>query len=248
MSKRLANILDASLPTPPDLRYFLDVMQRWQNASVEQARQDPVHGALFRPTKKASGSKGCERAGITSLLQFADLCLHQAATYPTLDAFFVAWGQWVLHPSQLFDTSAEQDQCMQQRVQQAQDKFKVFSVPVGTFRTYVNAAARAYTTQVAALPDNKPIVPSSVKQFPEYATFLRGVIQRSRAVQAVNHAANPASEILQAEEMPLVMATVNQNNVQQVQRANILKIGFQTGSFQFQLFHDLNLFLYSVLL
>ena len=106
MSKRLANIL-LPLCQPPllDLRYFLDVMQRWQNASVEQARQDPVHGALFRPTKKASGSKGCERAGITSLLQFADLCLHQAAPYPTLDAFFVAWGQWVLHPSQLFDTS-----------------------------------------------------------------------------------------------------------------------------------------------
>ena len=229
MSKRLANILDASLPPPPELRYFLDAVQKWQNASVRPARKDPVHGNIFGRSTKSSGSMNCEKAGIASLLQFADVCLQQAATYDTLDAFFVAWGQWVLEPSQMFDTAAEQEQCMQQRVQQAGDRFKVYSVPIGTFRTYMNAAARAYMAQVAPIPNHKPAVPSSVKQFPEYARFLRAVITRARGAKAVANAANPQSDILRPEELPMVMATVNHHNVQQRQKANILLIGFQTG-------------------
>ena len=143
MSKRLANILDASLPPPPELRYFLDAVQKWQNASVRPARKDPVHGNIFGRSTKSSGSMNCEKAGIASLLQFADVCLQQAATYDTLDAFFVAWGQWVLEPSHMFDTTAEQDQCMQQRVLQAGDRFKVFSVPHERCREGLHGASCA---------------------------------------------------------------------------------------------------------
>ena len=186
MSKRLANILDASLPSPPDVGHFLYVLEQWQKIECNPVSNvtDPVHGNLFHAPKKASGSAGTEKAGVACAVQFGQLCKHLGATYSTLDSFFVAWGQWVLKPEELFDTAEEEEECRLHRERQAAGLFKVYNVPVGSFRTYCNAVARAFSAQsstssTAAVGSNA-LVPSSKKQFPQFNVFLNEVITRSK--------------------------------------------------------------------
>ena len=80
---------------------------------------------------------------------------------------------------------------MERRQEQAGEDFRLFNMPVASFRTYSNAVARVYS-QVGATA----IIPSSLRQFPTFNVFMGSVIARSRAVSAVRAAAIPETEIL----------------------------------------------------
>jgi hypothetical protein len=198
MSKRLANMLEATLPPAPSVTAFLAGLRAWQTAHTAAATNpDPIHGDLFGVPKKPSGSAGAERAGVSLVLHFAQFCEACGATYTTLDAFLTAWAQWVISPAHLFDTEAEQKACEERRKEQAGRRFKCSSLPVGTFRTYLNAVARAYSQSGSPIGGNDVvIVPSSLRQFPNLNATLKPVITRSRATRAVTAAQRPVSEIL----------------------------------------------------
>ncbi len=99
--KRLLNTLDAALPMPPSPTEFILAVRALATPPPAQG-PDPVHGTMFSKAKKPSGSQGTERAGIKGFLDFASLCDKKQATYPSLDALFVAWGQWAIRPEALF--------------------------------------------------------------------------------------------------------------------------------------------------
>ena len=102
----------------------------------------------------------------------------------------------VIDVNRLFDSNADRVQCMERRQEQAGEDFRLFNMPVGSFRTYSNAVARVYS-QVGATA----IIPSSLRQFPTFNVFMGSFIARSRAVSAVRADAIPETEILQQEEV-----------------------------------------------
>jgi hypothetical protein len=133
---------------------------------------------MFSKAKKPSGSQGTERAGIKGFLDFASLCDKKQATYPSLDALFVAWGQWAIRPEALFDATADVRACAAQR-EALKQAHHIASANhnTGSFRTYINSVARAYT---AASPA-RMVVPSSIRQFPTYNVFFAAANTRDRA-------------------------------------------------------------------
>ncbi|EPS58297.1 hypothetical protein M569_16518 [Genlisea aurea] len=173
-----------------------------------------------------AGSERTERAGLKSVLQFAQVCEGLGAQYPTLDAFFCAWGGWVVKPSLLFQKEEEMELCEARRMSlAAQFGVDQCSFPAATFRTYVNAVTRVYTR---AMPDVM-IVPSSQRQFPLFDKWFTDLNTRERAARAISTAANPPTDVLSVSEFRCVMSTVDTSNVFQNQQANILALAFGTG-------------------
>ena len=124
MSKRAANILEASLSPIPGVDEFVFALVQWHANLNVPANVDPVHGVLFATKSQApKGTRGTEMAAVRSLLQFADLCKSKSANYPNLDDFMVGWGRWVIDPNHLFDTTAAREECVQQRAELARIAF-----------------------------------------------------------------------------------------------------------------------------
>ena len=106
---RVARLMDAQLPPPtPCVGHFLTILEQWREKKSNPVvpMVDPVHGEVLEP-QKPSGSTATEKAGVSSVLNFAAYCKSIPATYPTVDALYVAWGRWVVHPKQLFQDEAD---------------------------------------------------------------------------------------------------------------------------------------------
>ncbi len=134
------------------------------------------------PKKNSIGTRGRERCAVGCLLLFAALCKKLDAIYASLDAFFVGGGG-VIDINHLFDAEVDHVQCIQRREEQAGEDFRVFNMPVGSFRTY--SIPRVYS-QVGATA-----ISSLTRQFPTSNVFMGAAIARSRAVSAVRSALHP---------------------------------------------------------
>ena len=97
------------MPPPPSVGHFLSILEQWRAKIVNPPAPvvDPVHGQVLEP-KKPSGSIATEKAGVSSVLNFAAYCKSINASYATVDALYVAWGRWIVDPRHLFEDEAEQ--------------------------------------------------------------------------------------------------------------------------------------------
>lgn len=232
MSKRMANILDLQVPPPPTIQEFVSCLEKWVADREQGPPADPVHGTLFHPKgpQRPRGTESSERAGVRYALQFAKMCTNISASdplrvYPSLDAWLVGWGGWVVDPSHLFQTEEERDVCKVQRQAVANADFPYTTMSVMTFRTYVNAVARVYNGGA-----QNGMVPSSKKQFPLFNAFIEPCFVRSKAVKAINSAQRPEVEVLSVEELKKVMqSSASETSPLILQRRNALPFAFATG-------------------
>ena len=151
------------------------------------------------------------------------------AVYPTLDAFLVAWGQWVLREDQLHADAAQQESVRQHRRAILLPEERAYCIPIQSFRTYLNAVARVFSQEVASTT-KLTIVPSAVRQFPLLNAFLNPVITRARARTAVSSVRFQPQSPLLPEELPLVVTTVDSQSPLRRQQVNIRRVCLAAGS------------------
>ena len=73
MAKWIGNLMDATLPKPPSLTAFVEVLSKYRENMNRAPPLDPVHRQLLaNRTKKRSGTENSERAGVRSALEFVD--------------------------------------------------------------------------------------------------------------------------------------------------------------------------------
>ena len=221
--KRIANLMDASLPAPPTAADFTLVIQ---NAHSGTTDVDPLLGEAAGPASpKRSGTNSTEKAGVACFLDYVAVCAAHSVTHDTLDSLFMGWARWVVDAKHLAESPDQVETLLAARKTKAGANFRVYAMPVLSFRTYCNALARMYQRYG---PKDRSIVPSSVKQFPGFNGLMSGVITRFRGTKASNWKAQPENNTLQTAELVKVVATATATPLQ-VQRKNILCLAFATG-------------------
>ena len=157
-------------------------------------------------------------------LAFAKLCADAGAQYASLDEWLISWAKWVIEPQELCDKLEDAEAVTERRkVQCAEGGYKLFSIPVTSFKTYLNACGRAHN-QVS----ETRIVVSSNHQFQELQLFLSECVRRYRSRKAQKQAEQPDAEVLSQEEYLTIMAKPSQNVIDE-QRRNMLALAFCTG-------------------
>ena len=117
MAKRIGNLMDATLPKPPLLTAFVEVLSKYRENMNTAPPPDPIHGQLLaNRTKKRSGSENNERAAVRSALEFVELCEKLDARYEDLDSWLVAWGAWTMDENLFFASVEDIAACRRQRV------------------------------------------------------------------------------------------------------------------------------------
>ena len=227
MSKRDVNVIDASLPAAPTPMEFVATLRSWREVAIAKKGQsvsvDPIHGTLFNnapPTKK-KGTQGTEMCGVLCALEFHAVCEETKAEYPSLDQWLMSFARFTVAPRHLFDSEAEIASAIAQRKVTCGKKFRYYELPVGSFRTYLNALCRVCTAAGLVL------VSSSVRQLPELQILMANAITRSRKEKATR-AAQANDAVLSESEFKVVM-DVPATSLLEEQRKNILALAFATG-------------------
>ena len=223
--------MDAILAPAPPVAEFTHVIQAWLKRQEAQPAKvdDPIHGALFAEPMRPKGSEKTEMAAARCFDTFCRFAQHANAVYPDLDHFFVAWARWVISPHDLFPNDEQAAECLARRKQQAGEQFRVWTLPTISFRTYVNALARLFTREARGGQALQTVVPTSVKQFPHFCACMGELTTRLRGEQTTTWKSDPLDNTITTEEMVQVVSTVTDVRVLDVQRRNILCVGFATG-------------------
>jgi hypothetical protein len=152
MSKRAANLSEASLPQPPPPDRFIAVLKKWQSAEEGSSEDDPINGTGYQAGDRPVGTRKTECAGVQSFLSFAGLCQKLKVEYGSLDRMLVAWAKWVIKPDELTSDTAGIEGIKKKREEQVQKAGKEYltkSLPLQSFRTYCNAVARVFSFSFA---------------------------------------------------------------------------------------------------
>ena len=226
MGKRDTNIVDASLPLPPSPTELSQLLTKWLQTqmSKEAAPADPIHGNVFANQRisKKKGTAGCEKAAVQCCLEFFRLCTHSNAQYGTLDEFFISWARYAMNATDLCSAAGDVEAIQQQRQVHVQNGFKAYSLPTGSFKTYVNAVCRV------ASENGHVVVSTSHKQLPQFQMFMSDPIARFRQEKAHKAAARADTSVLSEPEFVKIMHEEATTPLHK-QRLNILCIAWSTG-------------------
>ena len=160
-----------------------------------------MHGTTFssnEPQKK-TGTTGTESCGVSCALQFHAMLLETGAQYSNLDEWFISWGRMTISAAHLHDKPANIAETMLNRREKCGDKYRCYSLPVASFKTYLNAVCRVSTAA------GHPLVMTSTRQQPNFQIFMAGAIRRSRQSKAVQEASDGIPKVLSEDEFRLVM-------------------------------------------
>ena len=228
MSKRAANIVDGTLPSPPSPTEFITLLQTWKNKVDGKKRagssSDPVHGNVFSADELdgKKGTAGAESSGVACALEFHKLLIQLNASYLSLDEWFVSWKRFVVDPKELCATEVEIQDAIELRNQQCSLGIKQYIMPVSSFRTYVNGVCRVVTKQGTSL------VSTSAKQLPNFQAFMSHTIGRWRLQKAQNEVNRTNSAVLSEAEFQKLMCLKALTPLDQ-QRQNILCLVWCSG-------------------
>jgi hypothetical protein len=126
----------------------------------------------------------------------------------------------------LYSTPEQQQVCVAARTEKAGANFRVRSMPVLSFRSYVNSLAYLFKVSDRT---TAPIVPSSVSQFPKFNAFFKPLLTKALGGKAVGWQGDPSNTVLTEEELILVVGTVEEKRILDVQRRYVLCLGFSTA-------------------
>ena len=138
------------------------------------------------------GTLAAEKAGVQCALAFAQLCEDKGAQYPGPQEWATSWAKWVIKAEHLCDNSDDAQGIKEQRqATAANGRYKLYNLPVASFKTYMNATGRVYTEQ-----SGEGLVMSSRKQLPEFQTFVELVVERARKLRARRDVEHPVPEVV----------------------------------------------------
>ena len=172
-----------------------------------------------------NGTGKVDVGAIHLALQFENLRTTKGAHYSSLDEWLVGLGKFVPEPTQLFDAKEKQESCIKERAALYEERKRVRVQKPTNFRTYVNGLGRVYSCAL----DTQPITPSNKSVFPEYNKFMAACIGRARVNDAIDEADAEEVEVLRDDEPPKLHAAVDWNDASEVQRYNIVILGYRTG-------------------
>ena len=227
MGKRDTNVAEANLPAPPDVQAFVQTLRDWEKRQNirKGKRVDPIHGEVFAndvPSRR-KGTIATEKAGVQCALAFAKLCEDTGAQYDSLDNWAQSWGQWVVAPIHLCEKDEDIARVRERRKESCVGGRKEFALPVGSFKTYVNACGRVYTAQ-----SGNALVMSARKQLPEFVVFCNEAVTRARKRRATMQASKESGRYLTEDEFRYVMGLKTKTAITR-QRQNILGFAYCTG-------------------
>ena len=227
MGKRDTNIAEANLPGTPVPEKYIAMLKAWlQKDRSGVATNDPIHGNAFANVKveKKKGTLSTEKAGVQCALAFAQLCDDKGAQYPSLQEWATSWAKWVIKAEHLCDNGDDAQGIKEQRqATAANGRYKLYNLPIESFKTYMNATGRVYTEQ-----SGKGLVMSSRKQLPEFQTFVELVVERARKVRARRDVEHPVPDVVSEKEYTELMDWPTKSVAEQ-QRQNIIAVAYCTG-------------------
>jgi hypothetical protein len=165
-------------------------------------------------------------AALKCFLEYIDVCNRHGVVFASLDEVLVGWARWCIDARELFKTQQEADAWVKTRQEKAGKDGRLRSMPVSSFRTYVNAVSNIYK---ALAPVFAIIVPSSVSQFPQFNALMRPLVTHERAKKAQEAKGGLANNVLQADELLTVLKAAEGNTPFFVQRRNLLLLGYTTS-------------------
>jgi hypothetical protein len=221
--KRIANLMDAQMPSPPAVQIFVSLLRDALGTNASSS-VDALLGALPGLVKKKPLLPR-NHAAVKAFLDYFSICETHNVKFATLDDVFVGWARYAITASQIYATDEQVESCLQVRQEKAGDA-KLQSMAVLSFRTYVNSVASTFKSVAG---ENHIIVPSSLKQFPQYNEYMGPLLVRARAKQTVDWGGDPVNNVLQPEELLQVVATVATSRPFDLQRKHLLCLGFATG-------------------
>jgi hypothetical protein len=145
--KRQGLLLEGNLEDPPVVSVFLTALQTWQNKRNEPKRPDPLHGTAFdrAPTGKLSGTQSGQITAVKTALQFHEVCLKLGTEeYTSLDEWLLAMSRWMMNADYMFQDPRDAQKFADDRLKKIPDGFRPYNMTPNSFRTYLNALARAY--------------------------------------------------------------------------------------------------------
>jgi hypothetical protein len=103
-------------------------------------------------------------AALNCFTEYMGVCAAHGVQHATLDDCFLGWARWCIDARVLYATPEQQLACVAARTERAGTYFRVRSMLVLSFRTYLNALVFLYKVSDR---DGPPIVASSASQFPK---------------------------------------------------------------------------------
>jgi hypothetical protein len=126
----------------------------------------------------------------------------------------------------LYATPEQVDICIAARTEKAGADFRVRSMPILTFRSYINSVAFLYKTSERS---SQPIVPSSLGQFPNFNAFFNPLLKKAFAAKVPGWKGDPTNTAITEEELITVVGAVNEKRPLEVQRRNCLLLRYATA-------------------
>ena len=230
MSKRMENMLDATLPPPPPVNDFMECLRE-----VADGKAKPVEGDLFDgvfenevdTVGKPAGTMGVHKTAVRLVLNFEALRALKGVELADLDVWFEQFAKFVIDVRTITQDKDQQKRILKKREELSGDPKALRSISPLSMRTYVNGLAVMYnqsgrTTKVSF---------SSTMQFPKFNAFMRGCVTIHRGLVAIKEASKDAAafEILQDRELPLLWNNTNFDSLYEVQRMGMAILAFRTG-------------------
>ena len=230
MSKRMENMLDATLPPPPPVNDFMECLRE-----VADGKAKPVEGDLFDgvfenevdTVGKPAGTMGVHKTAVRLVLNFEALRALKGVELADLDVWFEQFAKFVIDVRTITQDEDQQKRILKKREEFSGDPKALRSISPLSMRTYVNGLAVMYnqsgrTTKVSF---------SSTMQFPKFNAFMRGCVTIHRGLVAIKEASKDAAafEILQDRELPLLWNNTNFDSLYEVQRMGMAILAFRTG-------------------
>ena len=116
-----------------------------------------------------------------AFFEYMALCESHEVTFATLDDCFLGWARWAIDAHEIYTDEEQAEACIV-RAEKAGDNFKLRSMPVLSFRTYINGLAFVHK----AFAHSQSIVVISSSQFPKLRDFLAPILTRALDRKAAN--------------------------------------------------------------
>jgi hypothetical protein len=210
--KRLSNLAESHMPPAPGVEEFVVALRKVFSPSDNT---DPLLGELPVTTVAVKEQHRSRKAALKTFLQYIAVCEVHGVKHASLDDCFVAWGRWSIHAQELYPTPEQADICVAARKEKAGADVPLRSMPVLTFRTYINSVAFLYKMSQRSF---QPIVPSSVAQFPNFNAFFNPLLTKALAAKVPGWSGDPSNTAITEEELVTVVGTVNEKRPLEVQR------------------------------
>ena len=168
-------MLEAAQPAPPTVADFLTVLRGAIDPQAAAGASAKLFGQMFKDKAvagKPKGSVGVHKCSIRLALEFEVVRNAMGETNDSLDTWFADLACFTLEPGCLFEDTAKQQECIQQRKTLCGNLAKFRTYKPGSFRTYINELGKVYNDNDA----EHHFVTSSQSRFPQTNDLLAACV------------------------------------------------------------------------